>query len=125
MTLFDDCVETVLDPRDQTIAPMKFTIAKIANPPSTATFLPFADLIGLQYKNLTACGARKYVIAESYPFVTIERPLDTSDSKWTIKVATTKVRDVGEYTATLKCSLVNYPTVQPATIQFKITIDQA
>ena len=91
--------------------------------PSSQTFTPFSDSASLTNFDHSFCGPKQYIIIEVYSFINLIPPaIDNNIDPWTIEVSTHDFFDIGFYTVTLKITLVNYPSVNPLFLPFRLSI---
>lgn len=123
LTVIDECETAIIDPLGQTMVPPTHTVM-ISTEPTNTTFLPFTDNVAQKYGDTKVCRDKNCYILESYPFTTLFPPESglLFIDPWTISVDTFDLADVGVYTLTIECVLVNYPDVAPASTNTTLTI---
>lgn len=117
LEVYDNCATAIIDNLGQAVGPVSYVVL-LAPGPTVAPFNPFSDNVAAQYLNPTICGPKAYTIVEAYPFVAIVPPASgvVETDPWSLSVETPNIPDVGIYTATLECTLVNYPLVPPVSL---------
>lgn len=70
------------------------------------------------------CGPKAYQIVEAFPFLALSPPSSgvVETDPWTLSLETTNMADVGIYTATIRCTLMNYPAVAPVDLLVDLQI---